>query len=72
EAYRHCKPIGVIGEGVQLLRTLGVDAEGAAALPGVVLGKNDPPSRPQLAQDFLAALAKRRHWARANLEAIPA
>ncbi|MHB1124795.1 MAG: catalase [Ramlibacter sp.] len=73
EAYRHCKTVGVIGEGVQLLRTLGIDAgEGGPAVPGVVLGRNDPPSRAQLAQEFVAALARHRHWSRANLEAVPA
>jgi len=73
EAYRHCKAIGVIGEGVQLLRTLGIGAgEGGPSVPGVVLGRNDPPSRPQLAQEFIAALAMHRHWSRANLEAVPA
>jgi catalase len=71
EAYRHCKTIGVIGEGAQLLRTLGTGGEGAAAA-GVVIGRNDPPSRPQFAQEFVAALAKHRHWSRANLESVPA
>jgi len=72
EAYRHCKTIGVIGEGAQLLRTLGIAAgDGGPAAPGVVLGRNDPPSRPQLAQEFTAALARHRHWGRTNLEAVP-
>jgi catalase len=73
EAYKHCKALCVIGEGVQLLQGLGVeDAQGAAALPGVVVGRNDPPLRAQLAHDFIAAIAKHRHWLRANLDAIPA
>ncbi len=73
EAYRHCKTIGVIGEGAQLLRTLGIAAgDEAPAVPGVVLGRNDPPSRAPLAQEFIAALARHRHWGRANLEAVPA
>jgi catalase len=74
EAYKHCKPICVIGEGVQLLRTLGVGVEqaGAAAIPGVVVGRNDPPGRAQLAQDFIAALARHRHWTRPKVEAVPA
>jgi len=74
EAYRHCKPICVIGEGAQLLRTLGVGVEqGAfAAIPGVVVGRNDPPGRAQLAQDFIAALARHRHWTRPKVEAVPA
>jgi catalase len=73
EAYKHCKTICAIGEGVQLLGTLGIVAgEGAPAVPGVVLGKNDPPSRAQLAQEFIAAIARHRHWLRSNLEAVPA
>jgi catalase len=72
EAYRHCKTIGVVGEGVQLLRTLGLTAEDAAAVPGIVVGRNDPPSRPQFAQEFLAALGKHRHWSRGNLDKVAA
>jgi catalase len=71
EAYKHGKAICVIGEGAQLLRTLGV-GEGGPALPGVVIGKNDPPGRAQLAQDFIAAIAKHRHWSRPDTDAIPA
>ncbi|MEO7391801.1 MAG: catalase [Ramlibacter sp.] len=73
EAYKHCKSICVIGEGVQLLRTLGVAAgEGGPAVPGVVIGKNDPPGRVQLAQDFMAEIARHRHWTRPNIDAVPA
>ncbi len=73
EAYKHCKSICVIGEGVQLLGSLGVGAgEGGPSVPGVVIGKNDPPSRPQLVQDFMAAIAKHRHWTRPNVDAVPA
>ena len=72
EAYKHCKAICVVGEGLQLLKTLGIAAESGPAVPGVVLGKNDPPSRAQLAQDFIAAIARHRHWLRADLEAVPA
>jgi catalase len=71
EAFRHCKTIGVIGEGAQLLRTLGL-GDDAAGVPGIVIGRNDPPSRPQLAQEFIAALAKHRHWSRGNLDGVPA
>jgi catalase len=73
EAYKHCKTLCVIGEGVQLLRNLGVKAgEPGPALPGVLIGKNDPPGRAQLAQEFIAAIARHRHWTRPNIEAIPA
>jgi catalase len=73
EAYKHCKTICAVGEGVQLLRTLGIGVDaGSPAVPGVVLGKNDPPSRAQLAQEFIVAIARHRHWLRSNLEAVPA
>jgi catalase len=73
EAYKHCKTLCVIGEGVQLLRTLGIGAgEGGPAVVGVLIGKNDPQGRAQLAQDFIAAIARHRHWMRPNIEAIPA
>jgi catalase len=73
EAYKHCKAICVIGEGAQLLRSLGVGAgEGGPPLTGVIIGKNDPPARAQLAQDFMLAIARHRHWNRPNIEAVPA
>jgi catalase len=73
EAYKHCKAICVIGEGAQLLRPLGDGAgEGGPPLPGVVIGRNDPPARSQLALDFIAAVARHRHWTRPHLEAVPA
>ena len=73
EAYKHCKSLCVIGEGVQLLRTLGIGAgEGGPAVAGVVIGKNDPAGRAQLAQEFLAAIARHRHWMRPNVDAVPA
>jgi len=72
EAYKHCKAICVIGEGVQLLGSLGITADSTASVAGIVRGKNDPPTRVQLAQDFIAAIARHRHWARINVDAVPA
>ena len=73
EAYKHCKSICLIGEGAGLLRSLGVTPGDPATLaPGVIMGKNDPPGRAQLAQDFIAAIARHRHWTRPNVEAVPA
>jgi len=73
EAYRHGKPLCLIGESAQLLRVPGVvgGAEGAAPA-GVILGRNDPATRLQMAQDFIQAIAHHRHWARAGLEAVGA
>ncbi|HUR88600.1 MAG TPA: catalase [Ramlibacter sp.] len=73
EAYKHCKTICVIGEGVQMLRALGLhDPQEAAKVPGMIVGRNEPPARAQLAQDFIAAIAKHRHWARPHLDAVAA
>jgi catalase len=73
EAYKHCKAICAIGEGSQMLRPLGLDdPEAAANVPGIVMGRNDPPARAQLVQDFLAAIARHRHWTRPHLERVPA
>jgi catalase len=73
EAYRHGKPICVIGEGAELLtRALPALGDDGPPPDGVVLGRNDPATRAQLAQDFIAALARHRHWLRSNIDAVPA
>ena len=69
EAYRHGKPLCLIGEAVQLLRVPG--AEGGDA-PGVVTGANDPATRLPMAQAFIQAIARHRHWGRPGADAVPA
>ena len=79
EAYKHCKAICTVGEGVQLLATLGVGADPAKA-PGRRGGGRDAGHQPRRhharprrsRSDFVAAIAKHRHWDRANIEAVPA
>ncbi len=71
EAYRHCKPICVIGEGAQLLKIPELD-NNPAGLPGVVVGKNEPGTRQQLAQEFIAAIARHRHWGRPHVDSVAA
>ncbi|QFZ82050.1 catalase [Variovorax paradoxus] len=77
EAYKHCKAICVVGEGVQLLATLGVTPEGEAPA-GVVVAETpvtnlgDATAATQIAQDFIAAIAKHRHWDRVNIDSVPA
>jgi catalase len=77
EAYKHCKAICTVGDGVQLLSTLGITADSdapagvvVAATPVTNLG--DATAATQIAQDFIAAIAKHRHWDRANIDAVPA
>lgn len=70
EAFKHCKPLCLIGESVEILRSVGVVATDAPA--GVVIGTNEPTTRLQMAQDFIAALARHRHWGRQLVEQVPA
>ena len=72
EAYRHCKPICVVGDAEQLLRRLDPEAAEPAAVPGVIVGRGDPSTRVQLAQDFVAAIARHRHWLRSHADSVPA
>ena len=77
EAFKHCKAICTVGEGVGLLSTLGLSA-GSAAPAGVVLAATpannlgDNTAAQEVAQAFIAAIAKHRHWDRANVDAVPA
>lgn len=77
EAYKHCKAICTVGEGVQLLSTLGIAADSdapagviVAATPVTNLG--DATAATLIAHDFIAAIAKHRHWDRVNIDAVPA
>ena len=80
EAYKHCKAICTVGEGVRLLSTLGIAADlpQADAPAGVVVAATpvtnmgDTTAATQVANDFIAAIAKHRHWDRANIDAVPA
>jgi catalase len=62
DQYRHCKPILASGAGEQLLRACGIDG----TLPG---GKQDPgliiaSDTDAMVDDFVAAIATHRHFAR--------
>jgi len=77
EAYRHCKAICVLGDGVKLLAPLGVT--GAADAPaGVIVAPAPPVNDPDsdaasvIARDFIAAIARHRHWERPDIDAVPA
>lgn len=72
EAYRHCKPLCLIGESAEILRSAGLLPADGAPPAGVVIGTNEPTTRLQMAQDFIAALARHRHWGRGLLEQVPA
>jgi catalase len=78
EAFKHCKAICTVGEGVRLLSTLGVGPDSSAAPAGVVVAETpvtnlgDTTAATDIANSFIAAIAKHRHWDRANVEAVPA
>ena len=69
EAYRHGKPICLIGEAARLLRRSVPEGE---VLPGVVMGRNDPADRLPMVQAFIQAIAQHRHWGRSRGEWVPA
>ncbi|MES2978917.1 MAG: catalase [Pseudomonadota bacterium] len=78
EAYKHCKPICSINEGVALMATLGfsLSTEKDVALtvptPGVVVADSHKAIEGQISQEFITAIAAHRHWDRVNVEAVPA
>jgi catalase len=72
EAYKHYKPLCLIGESVEILRAVGVGLDDASVPAGVILGTNEPTTRLQMAQDFIAAIGRHRHWGRALVEQVPA
>jgi catalase len=72
EAFRHCKSLCLIGESAEILRSAGVGHGDSPVPAGVILGTNEPTTRLQMAQDFIAAIGKHRHWSRGLVEQVPA
>ena len=77
EAYKHCKAICAINEGVQLLSTLGFSQaqnpdQVSEPTAGVLIADVRKVLDGQVSQDFIAAIALHRHWERINLDAVPA
>ena len=79
EAYKHGKPVCTLGDGVQLLRHLGIEAgadraegDAMAGHPGVVLGIGSPESALDTAQAFIRAIGAHRHWDRPSAGSVPA
>ena len=72
EAFKHCKALCLIGESAEILRRAGLLPEDGTAPAGVVIGTNEPTARLQLAQDFIAAIGKHRHWTRALIDEVAA
>jgi catalase len=70
EAYRHCKPLAAIAEGVELLQAAAYPgAEDILSAEGVLTGTEDKAD--DLTQQFMQAIAQHRFWSR-ELTAVPA
>jgi len=80
EAFKHCKPIGAIGEGIELLKASGikgvafVDAsaggEAVSEMGVVTCGSQGNVS--SFVEQFKTAIARHRHWDREKMEQVPA
>ncbi|HEY1112161.1 MAG TPA: catalase [Chitinophagaceae bacterium] len=76
EAYKHCKPIAAIGEGVELIEACTLPDQqvfdSVSAHKGVVTSRKGGDAG-AVAKEFIEALKKHRHWEREqNKELIPA
>ncbi len=77
EAFKHCKPIGALGEAVDLLpfaRVEGIDLAGPGGVTedkGVVTTR-DPAATAEFARVFIHAIARHRHWNRETKAMVPA
>jgi catalase len=82
ETYRHCKTVGAIGAGIDVLREARLEgvrladgeADGDGADPGVSVDRGvvTAVSADGFPEAFLDALAAYRHWGRENLDRVPA
>ena len=80
EAFRHCKPLGATGEGVELFKVADLpdinfagqkSADKAVSDKGVVTSGNSK-NIGSFNDSFIAAIAKHRHWDREKKEQVPA
>ncbi|MDP1953080.1 MAG: catalase [Polaromonas sp.] len=77
EAYKHCKTVCALNEGVQLLSTLGfaLESQGSQVMEptaGVLMADARKAAEGQISQALMAAMARHRHWDRVNVDAVPA
>ena len=77
EAYKHCKTICAINEGRQLLNMLGFGQNAdpdkvSEPAPGLLIADVRKVLDGQVSHDFMAAMARHRHWERLHLSAVPA
>jgi catalase len=80
EAFKHCKPIAALGEGVELLlaaqvtgiRVAGPDSEEVMMVDNGIVTSRDGIDRHVFADSFKEAIAQHRHWARKQKDKVPA
>ncbi|UWJ22290.1 Catalase [Methanosarcina mazei TMA] len=80
EAFRHCKPLGATGEGVELFKAAHLpdiklagksSADKVVSDKGVVTARNEG-DRSSFNESFTIAIAQHRHWNREKKEQVPA
>ncbi|MBT0810825.1 catalase [Litoribacter ruber] len=75
ECYKHCKPIGLIGNASEFLENTSIrklvqaNGEGNWSDKGVVSGKE---ASDDFFSDYFKALAMQRHWGRSSKNKVPA
>ncbi len=80
EAFKHCKPIGATGEGIEFLKATDIrgvtyaeaGADGEAVVDTGVVTAGSAGDVNSFAESFRAAIAQHRHWAREMKEQVPA
>mgnify|MGYP005834510135 CR=1 FL=1 len=80
EAFKHCKPIGAVGEGIELLKAsdikgvtfadAGTGGEAVTEMGVVTCGSQGNVN--SFAEQFKTAIAQHRHWDREKKEQVPA
>ncbi len=80
EAFKHCKPIGAVGEGIDLLKAsdikgvafadAGSGGEAASEMGVVTCGSRGNVN--SFVEEFKTAIGRHRHWGREKKEQVPA
>lgn len=79
EAFKHCKTIGALDEGIDFLRECRLegitlpdpDQDNVSTEKGVITAASSSDLK-SFAEDFIHAIAQHRHWERENKDQVPA
>ena len=69
EAFKHGKPIGALGEGVEVLAAARIAIAGKGPAPGIIASESGGPA---FSKKLIAAIAQHRHFGRGDPHAVPA